>query len=184
MIEKPGFERPCSGLGHPACAAGPRASEPCAGDHFDAALPEFLHQHLADTRIIDNALLRHAQGRDAADVRLNLAHLGTVYPAKSFETVGSAAIEQALQAGQFAFVGGDHEFAADVVGDGVFAAELHHLSDPGDSQPRFSGSGLVVQAAVQHAAIVTGLVAAHPVFLFEHADARVRKPFRQAICRG
>ena len=67
---------------------------------------------------------------------------------------------QIAQPGDFGLVGGDHQLAADLVRDAVFAAERDHLPDAVDRQPRLDRPGLVVEAAVQHAAVVAGLMPA------------------------
>ena len=55
---------------------------------------------------------------------------------------------------------------------------------PADRQSRLHRPRLVVQAAVQHAAVVPGLVAAHAGLLFQHADPRARETLGQAVSRG
>ena len=46
-------------------------------------------------------------------------------------------------------------------GTAVLLAERHHLPDSRHRQPRLRGAGLVVEPAMEHAAVVPGLVPAH-----------------------
>src|SRR5207244_3019556 len=75
-------------------------------------------------------------------------------------------------------------FPAYRVGNAVRLAERHHLPDAGNRYPRFHRSGLVVKAAVQHAAVVSGLMLGDSVLFFEHRDARPREPLAQPVGSG
>ena len=55
---------------------------------------------------------------------------------------------------------------------------------PGHRQARLHRSRFVVQAAVQYAAVVARLVAAHARLFFQYADARARKTLAQTVRRG
>src|SRR5678816_2380904 len=67
--------------------------------------------------------------------------------------------------------------------DRILLAERHHLADAGHCEPRLHRAGLVVEPAVEHSAIVSGLVAADGVFLLEHGDARIGKLLPEAVGR-
>jgi cyclopropane fatty-acyl-phospholipid synthase-like methyltransferase len=58
----------------------------------------------------------------------------------------------------------------------MFTAELDHLLNPAHSQPRTFRTRLVVQTAMQHAAIVAALVPACVRLLFQNRDVRIRHP--------
>ena len=141
-------------------------------------------QGVADPGIIHDAFLRHAQRGHAAHVGFDLAHLFARHPAQALEPVGGAALVEGAQARHFGVVHRHHELAADFVRDRVLPAELHHLANAGDGQARLHRSRFVVQAAVQHAAVVAGLVAAHACLFFQYADARAGKTLAQAVRRG
>ena len=172
------------GFDGPAAAARDHAIGARAGDHADTAIGEFGDQRGAHAGVIHDAFLGHAQRGHAAHVRFDLAHLLTLEPAQAFESVGGAALVQGAQALDFDFAGGDHELAADFVRDGVLLAERHHLADAGNGQPGFHGTRLVIEAAVQHAAVVAGLVASHARLLFQQGDARAGKSFTQLVGGG
>ncbi len=119
------------------------------------------------------------QGGDAPDVWLDLAHLLRAEPAQASQPVLGAALLQVLQPRDLGVVHRHDELAADIVWNGVFAAELRHLRHAADGEPGLERAGLVIEATVQHAAVVRALVAAHACFFFEDSDARVRQPSRE-----
>ena len=88
------------------------------------------------------------------------------------ETILKAALMKLLEPAQFGLVHRHHQFAANLVGNGVLPAKSHHLADAGDGEHGLGRAGLVVQAGVQHSAVVASLVPAHGGFLFQDRDAR------------
>ena len=125
-------------------------SPPCFADQTG--------QRLAHRRIIGDAFLRNVNRLDAARMRLDLAQLFATEHAQARQAVLASALEQRVQARHFVLTGGDHHFAAHVVPDPVRLAEFDHLADAAHGQPSAARSGLVVQAAVQHAAVVAALM--------------------------
>src|ERR1019366_10094293 len=117
-------------------------------------------------------------------MRLDLAHLAAVEPAQPFEAVGGAALLEVAQARHFAVIGRHHQLSADIVRDSVFPAELRHLADARNREPRSQRSRFVVEAAVQHAAVVSGLVLADRTFLFEYRNPGAGKPLAQPVSGG
>ena len=103
-------------------------------------------------------------------MEFDLAELGGAEPLEAFEAVFAAADFEVAEAGEFGFGGGDDDFAADVVGDGVFAAEIGHQADSAHGKPGFQRAGFVVKAAVEDAAVVRALMAAGGVFFFKDAN--------------
>src|SRR5262249_33312673 len=101
-----------------------------------------------------------------------------------FKPVRGAAFEQSFQARQFACIRRDHELAADLMRNRILAAKLDHLTNARHREARLRRSRLIVQPAVQHAAVVAGLVPSDAIFLFEYTNARVRKSLRQTVCGG
>ena len=178
-----GFEFARRGRGHPARSLLAYRFHPRARDYAGAAFGEPRDQSIANLGIVHDAFLRHAQRGDAAHVGLNLAHLLAGHPAQAFQTVGDTALVEGAQAGRFGLIHRHHELAADLVRNGILLAELHHLANPRDGQARLHRSRFVVQPAVQHAAVMARLVAAHARLLFQHADARPWKAFGEAIRR-
>ncbi len=176
------FEVAGGRLRHPTLAGGPQAQSTRAPVYLGAARGQQLRgQRLADPRVIHDAFLRDAQRRHAAHVRLDLAHLLAAQPAQAFEAVGSAALLEAAQTRHFAFIGRHHQLAADLVRHTMLLAECHHLADSGYRQPRFSRAGLVIETAVQDAAVVAGLVPPDSGLLFEQSDARAGKALSETV---
>ena len=90
-----------------------------------------------------------------------------------------AALLQPAQPRHSRFVRRDDEFPADVVRDFVLAAELHHLPDSRDGQTRLVRARPVMKSAMQHAAVMGALVAAHGHFLLEEEDFGVGRALQQ-----
>ncbi len=114
----------------------------------------------------------------ARGVRLDLAQLLGREQAQAAKTVFLAALEQRMQARDFLRAGGHHHLAANLVRDRMSLAELDHLPHALDGQAGAPRAGLVIQSAMQHAAVVTALMPRHGVFLFEHGDGRSGQPLQ------
>ena len=80
--------------------------------------------------------------------------------------------------------GRDHQLSADLMGHSVVDAELHHLANAGDGQARLHRSRFVVEAAVQYAAIVAGLVTPHARLFLENPYARAGEALAQTVRGG
>ena len=81
-------------------------------------------------------------------------------------------------------LGRDHNLPAKLEWDVVFRAEFDHAANSLDCQPRLRGTGLVVEPAVQHAAVVPGLMARRAAFLFEEKKLCAgHTPEELASCR-
>src|SRR6185436_956193 len=78
-------------------------------------------------------------------------------------------------------IGGHYQLAADLVRDLIFAAEVDHLPDPGHCQARLAGTRFVVEAGVQHARVVPGLVATDAALLFKEGDAGAGEPLAKPV---
>ena len=134
--------------------------------------------------VIDDALLRHAQRGYPAHVRLDLPHFGGIQHAQAFQTVGAAAVVEIVEARQFFAIHRHHQLAADLVGDAIFLAELHHLPDAVHSQASLYRARFIVETAVQHAAIVAGLMFPDRVFFFEKRDGGAGQTLAETIGGG
>src|SRR5436309_2343845 len=77
---------------------------------------------------------------------------------------------QFRQPGQFRGFGGHYHLATDLVRDAVLTAELRHLANSFHCQPRLKRAGLVIQTAVEDAAVVRALVQPDRRFLFQNGD--------------
>ncbi len=168
---------------HPFPASLPQMHDSCPRRHVRPVRRQLRRQDLADPRIVDDALLRHAERGDAAHVRLDLAHGLRLQPLQARQAIGCAALRQRLEPRNFAFVRRHHQLAADLVRHAVFLAESYHLADAFHRQPRFERPRLVIQAAMQHTAVVPGLMLPQGGLLFEHRNARAGNTFREPQCR-
>jgi hypothetical protein len=63
-------------------------------------------------------------------------------------------------------------------------AELDHLADAANSEAGAAGSGLVIQAAVEHPAVVPALMPAHGGFLLENRYLGFGEALEQTVGRG
>ena len=96
--------------------------------------------------------------RQARRVRLDFLDLLRIQFAQAQQTIGIAAFPQSVQAVHL-FVGrGDDHLAALLMLDAVRAAEGQHLLQALHGALRLDRAGLVVQARMQHAAVVARLV--------------------------
>ncbi len=93
-------------------------------------------------------------------------------------TVGSPAAHQFLKAGQFGFNGGGHNLSADLEGNIVLAAELDHGRRTSNAVLRLQRARLVIDAGVDDAAVMAGLVTSDGTFLFENGNTAIAKAAR------
>ena len=98
--------------------------------------------------------------------------------------VGFAALAQVFEAREFVGVGGDDDFAANIVWNGVFATELDHGRGSGHTEAGFQRAWLVVDAGVDHAAVVPALVAGNPAFFLQHQELEMREAASDFECDG
>ncbi len=168
--EVAGFE--CTGRGFKDPAAEVVVDGCDAGVFLEGAAEAFdlSDERVADGLVIDDAFLRDAEGGEAGGMGFDLADLGGVEPLEAFEAVLLAADFEVTQALDFGFCGGDNDLAADLMGDGVLATEFGHEPDSADGEAGFQRTGLVVEAAVEDAAVVRALVAAGAILFFKDAN--------------
>ena len=145
-----------------------------AGLHVTAIGRDASLEFAANCRVIDDALLRHAQRSDAADVRLALKHRLAPEKLDALKSVLPAALLEFAQALQLGVVARHDQFAADLMRDVGFPAKLDHLPDAPHGENGLGRARLVIEAAMQHAAVVAALVAANFRLLFEQANAAPR----------
>ena len=66
----------------------------------------------------------------------------------------------------------------------MLAAELNHRSGSGNAEASLQGSGLVIDAGVNHAAVVAALVTGNAIFLFENQHTETGKASRNLKCNA
>ena len=93
---------------------------------------------------------------------------------QSDQAVGLSPLQQCVEAWDLIGAGGDDDFAADFVRQVVVAAKFHHGGGALDAKLCFQRSRLVVNAGVNHAAVVSALVAGNTVLLLDQQQAQVR----------
>src|ERR1700736_4991866 len=120
---------------------------------------------LTDRRVVNDAGAWHSQPRYAMDMRFNLANSFGRNPLH-FDSVRNSTPMKFLQPWQLGFVTRDDDFAAYVVRDSVFTAELDHRSIPLARHPSFQAPGLIIDTGMNHSAVMTGLMKGQAGFLF------------------
>ncbi|MCY1406192.1 hypothetical protein D9M71_214510 [compost metagenome] len=126
-----------------------------------------------DFGVADDAAGRHEDAAHADDVRLALAQLAGAQPV-ALQAVGGGAFPERLHALHLQLAGGHQQLAALVVADAVPVAEGLGGLVAGQAELRLEAAGGVVDAGVDHAAVVPGLVARRAGFLLQQEDLRVR----------
>ena len=172
VYEVAAFEFACGGLEDPAAEVVVDGRD--AGVFLEGAAEalDFADERVADGLVIDDAFLWNAQCCEAGGVGFDFSELGGIEPLNAFEAVLLAARFQFAEAGDFGFVGGDDDLPADFMGDSMLAAEFGHEPNPVHGESGLQRTGLVIEAAVEDAAVVRALVAAGSVFFFKDADRR------------
>ena len=78
-----------------------------------------------------------------------------------------AALLEFMQSLQLGVVARHNQFTADLVSDVGLAAKLDHLPNTAHGEDGLGRARLVIEAAMQHAAVVATLVTANFRFLFQ-----------------
>ncbi len=115
------------------------------------------------------------QRADAITVRLDLAKLITFEEAQALDAVGQAALMQGMQTWDFVGRGRHHQLAAFFKGNRVFQAEALHGGATSDAVARLERASAVVNAGVDHSAVVAGLVGGDAVFFLDNQQALAGK---------
>ena len=119
------------------------------------------------------------QSGDPARVRLDLLDSRGVDPAQAWHSVGLRPAVQLLQARELGGVGRDDHLSALLVRDAPLGAVLVELASALHAKARLERAGLVVDAGVDHARAVAGLMRSHLGLALEHAHRRPRVPADQ-----
>ena len=115
------------------------------------------------------------QGAETLTVRFDLAKLLAGEHPQARHAVRDSALVQLFQPRNFLRAGRNYQFAALLEGNAVLLAEGFHGRRAGHAIARLQRACLVVQAGVDHAAVVSGLMGGDVVFLLDHEDAQFRK---------
>ena len=106
-------------------------------------------------------------------MRLNFAQLFPLQQPQSDETVGLSPLQQFLEPWNLFFAGGHDDLATDFMLQVVFAAKFHHGGGSLDAKLCLQRSRLVVNAGVNHAAVVSALMTGNSVFFFDQQQPKV-----------
>ena len=98
------------------------------------------------------------QRRPAPALRFDVSDLATPHPAQPRDAVGMAARFKLREPRQLIITHGDDQLPAALVGNGVSVAVFIHQPGTLDAQPGLERAWPVVNAAVNHARVVAGLV--------------------------
>ena len=149
------------------------------GDDFDAeqqigSLRRYdLGNGQGDHSVIDDPRRRDQQSANASDVGFK-AHKPGAIDRQDLDVVLLGALEQSLHADALALIGGDEKLAAIFEFDALFRAESHCRGSAFAAKASLQASRRVIDARMDNAAVVPGLVPGDGVFFFEENDRRAR----------
>ena len=112
-------------------------------------------------------------------VGLDLLELARSQPAQPGHAVLAAAALQLVEARHLGRSAGHDQLAAALVRDPLRLAVLVHAPRARHAQPGFQRSRLVVDAGMDHPAVVAGLVAGDVVLGFDHGGTQPGPPRRE-----
>ena len=118
-------------------------------------------RHLAHhSRVVDDALLRHAQSGAAGRVGFDLPNGSALEPLQAAQSIGRSTRFELAQSHDFGRVHREHDLSANIMRDPILATKGHHLPNTLHGKLRLERAGFVVESAMQNAGVVTALVAA------------------------
>jgi hypothetical protein len=142
--------------------------DPRAGAHDGAGPLDRTLQRFGHRTEVDDARLWHVERLHSPCVGLASAKLGLVEQLEPLETVDPAAALQRLEPDGLARRDRDDQLAADLVRHVVPLAEVDQLTTPLGAGARLERARPVVDAGVDHATVVAGLVRADPLLGLQH----------------
>ena len=145
------------------------------------AIAHVAREGLGHRHEIDDPGLADPQRGDACGVRLDFAQRVEDQDLETLEAVLASALEQIAEPGKLGRRGGDQDFATRFVRYPPVLAVAHELRTALHAVARLGRSGLVVQAGVDHPAVVTGLMRGDPRLGLDHDDRSVHDR-RQGPC--
>ena len=134
--------------------------------------------------VVDDAGLGRVQPVQRAHVRLDLGDAVAIHPCQAGHAVGGAAALELVQARHLAGLGCHDQLAAPLDRDLPRIAVLVQLAGAGHAQRRLQRSRLVVDALVDDAGVVAGLVRRDRPFALQHLQRQLRMAASQLAGRG
>ena len=147
--------------------AGPGADHAPAPRELRGVGPRHL-------RVVDDPGLRHEERRDPGGVRLVLAELLGAEASHPIQAVGLAASLELVEPRHLVGARGDDDLPAPLEADPVLLAEALEERAPASARRRLEGAGFVVEARVDHAAVVARLVRGEGRLLLQHDERQPR----------
>ena len=129
-----------------------------------------LDQLVGDDAVVDDPGLGHLEAGDPGSRRLDLGDLLSRQSPQAGQAVGVTTPFQFRQGRQLLLACCNDELAATLVGDLVALAEPVELLAAGGTGRRLGGAWAVVEAGMDNAAVVAGLVACRAGFGLEHGQ--------------
>ena len=142
-------------------------------------LPHLSCVGLRDLAVVDNPRVGREDRLDARGVGLDLQQALPVNHLEVQRPVGCAPPVELVQAVDLRLVGGDDQLAAHLVLDAVLVAKLPEKDAAGGAEIGLLGAGSVVDAGVDHAAVVTRLVLGYLVLFFDDRNLVARMLLRE-----
>ena len=164
-------ERSLSGLNDHLAAATRQIQNPSSCADFPAPLCDELRVFLRHGNVVGDAGDRHVERANAGAVRLDLPQPFRADHREIRNAIGCAAPLEFFERGQFLFARGDHHLPAKLVREAMLPAEGHHRRGALDAGPGLERAGLVVNAGMDHAAVVAGLVRGDAVLFLQDQDS-------------
>ena len=156
--EVAGGERASSGVDGQAVGAGGDGEDSGTGEDLAAGLLEEPGVGVGDFVVVYDGGLGGVDGLDTVGAGLDFSESLQAYDLKAGDAVGRAPAVKLLEGRDLGFLGGYDDFAAVFVVDAVLVAELFEESGAAYAVLRLQGAGAVVDARVDAAVVVAGLV--------------------------
>ena len=156
----------------------------CSEHDLAAGVAHVGGERLRHGAIVGDPGLRRVEPGDAGGVRLDLAQLVPLEPAKSRNAVRRRTALELAQPRDLGLVERDHELPALPQRDVALVAVRAQQLDAAAAEPRLERPWRVVDAGVHDAAVATCLVHRDLALLLEHGDGRVRLDLRQPPRHG
>ena len=115
-------------------------------------------------------------------MRFDFFYLLRINLLDAFNLVGKTVLKYLLQLQQFSFFGGDDNLAANLMGDVVFFCEGGKGFASGCAGSCLYRARFVIEARVNDARVVAGLVRGNLLLFFEDSQSDVRIALRDLIC--
>src|SRR5690606_32219412 len=116
----------------------------------------------------------HVDGLHTGSMGFELSDLRFVDDADALDLILFAAFVDAAQARDVGHIGGHDDLATNVVAHTMVLAKPHKLTSPVYAVLRFVASGFVINARVDDARVISGLVGGYARFLFQYEYTQVR----------